>query len=644
MRRGMPPGAVELSYLEKKVLLALGKVQKASPEEIRAAGKFHELVEVMNAASWLQAKGLVTMKERVVHSYRLARPEVARRQLPERKALTAVIKAGGRIEVARVKAACKFDDAELAVALGWLRRKGWADVSKGADGSFVVVTPGGRAAAKAKGPDEILLAQIAKGELTEDSIEPHVLRDLKSRRELVKERESVRREIALTPVGQVAERRLPAVRHEGVRAPDPAWETARPWRLHRADPADLPQHGLHGNPRGLRPLRVLELRCLVPAARPSGTRPARHVLSVGARDDAPPRRRNCAPRGGGPRDRRVDREYGLAVQVGPKGGGTRSPSFSHDADHLAMARRAPGPAAEGIHHRTRLPPGCDRLHASAGIPSDRGRRDGGRREPRSIDRRDRGVLPSARLHTRQVPSRLFPVHGAEHGAGGPAARWPLDGARRQRHLPAGGDGAARPEGARARLGPRPRTTDHGGRGDLRHPSALLERPRLVARPPRRPVSTAASRMRIAWESLFAYRESAARSSHGFLRRERHQRGRTGPRTARLRCRVQTLRQGDEGRSGQRGRVLRESRGGPGGAESRAGRNSRALQESDRLGRREPAVPGRPRLILRRSRTFQRRGGTVQRRGEAGRGERAVLLVRVRYSICAEGAPRHGTVS
>src|SRR2546428_2907266 len=202
MRRGMPPGAVELSYVEKKVLLALGKLQKGSPEEIRAAGKFRELVEVMNAASWLQAKGLVTMKERVLHSYRLARPEVARRQLPERKALKAAIKAGGRIEVGRLKAACRFNDADLAVALGWLRRKGWADVSKGPDGSFVAVTPAGRAAANTKGPDEVLLARLAKGELTGDSIDPHLLRDLKSRRDLVKERESVRREIALTTAGQ----------------------------------------------------------------------------------------------------------------------------------------------------------------------------------------------------------------------------------------------------------------------------------------------------------------------------------------------------------------------------------------------------------------------------------------------------------
>src|SRR5881409_2290919 len=202
MRRGMPPGAVELSYLEKKVLLALAKLEKAAPEEIRAAGKFRELVEVMNAASWLQAKGLVTMKERVIHSYRLAKPEVARRELPERKALKAAIKAGGRIEAARLKSTCKFDDGELAVALGWLRRKGWAEVSKGPEGSFVIVTSAGRAAAKSKGPDEILLARLAKGELTEDAIDPRLLRDLKSRRELVKERESVRREIALTAAGQ----------------------------------------------------------------------------------------------------------------------------------------------------------------------------------------------------------------------------------------------------------------------------------------------------------------------------------------------------------------------------------------------------------------------------------------------------------
>ncbi len=198
----MRSAAEELSYLEKKVLLALGTLPKASPEEIRAAGKFRELVEVMNAASWLQAKGLVSMKERVVRSYRLARPEVARRQLPERKALHAAVKAGGRLDVRKLKAACKFDNADLAIALGWLRRKGWAEVVKGPEGSVVVITPAGKAAKDSKGPDEVLLARLAKEELAEDAIDPQLLRDLKSRRELVRERESVRREIALTPAGR----------------------------------------------------------------------------------------------------------------------------------------------------------------------------------------------------------------------------------------------------------------------------------------------------------------------------------------------------------------------------------------------------------------------------------------------------------
>lgn len=198
----MPTSAAELSYLEKRVLFALGKLMKASPEEIRAAGKFRAVVEVMNAASWLQAKGLVSMKERIMRSYRLARPGIARRSLPERRALMATIKVGGKIPVPKLKASCKFTEGDLAVALGWMRRKGWAEVSKGPEGSVVTVTPAGKSAADGKGADELLLARLAKEELPQDAIDPLILRDLKSRRELVKERESVRREISLTPAGE----------------------------------------------------------------------------------------------------------------------------------------------------------------------------------------------------------------------------------------------------------------------------------------------------------------------------------------------------------------------------------------------------------------------------------------------------------
>lgn len=194
--------AAELSYLEKRVLLALKGVGKASPEEIRAAGKFRELVEVMNAASWLQAKGLVSMKERVVRSYRLAKPGVERKELPERKALRSLVKAKGSVSIPKLQTACKFDEDELAIALGWLRRKGWATVEKSTEGSVLRVTDAGKAAAASKSADEALLVRLAKEEVPEDGIDPKLLQAVKGRKELVRERESVRREIALTPAGE----------------------------------------------------------------------------------------------------------------------------------------------------------------------------------------------------------------------------------------------------------------------------------------------------------------------------------------------------------------------------------------------------------------------------------------------------------
>ncbi len=194
--------ASELSYLEKRVLLTLRKLGKASPEEIRTAGKFKELVEVMNAASWLQAKGLVTLKERIVRTYRLTRPELARKPLPERRALKALMRAGGRMPMPKLQAACKFDEDELAIALGWLRRKGWAAVEKGPGGSVLVASESGRRLGDGRTPDELLLVRLAKEEVPEEEVDPILLKEAKSRKELVREREAVRREISLTPAGE----------------------------------------------------------------------------------------------------------------------------------------------------------------------------------------------------------------------------------------------------------------------------------------------------------------------------------------------------------------------------------------------------------------------------------------------------------
>jgi len=53
-----------LSANESKLLLALDRLNgRADPEQIFEAGDFTQLVEVMNAGSWLQAKGAVVISE-----------------------------------------------------------------------------------------------------------------------------------------------------------------------------------------------------------------------------------------------------------------------------------------------------------------------------------------------------------------------------------------------------------------------------------------------------------------------------------------------------------------------------------------------------------------------------------------------------
>ncbi len=199
----MPEPPQALSYLEKKVLLALKEHDASTPEELVKAGGFKELVEVMNAASWLVSKGLVTMKERVAKHYALAKRQWATKALPERRLVRDLRKAHGKAGLEDLKKRSRMEDEEFSIALGWARRKGWLEVEKTPEGSVASVTEKGDAALSGeKGRDEEAISRMAKGELTEEEVDPAVLKDLRSRHEVVKERESVRREISLTDAGR----------------------------------------------------------------------------------------------------------------------------------------------------------------------------------------------------------------------------------------------------------------------------------------------------------------------------------------------------------------------------------------------------------------------------------------------------------
>ncbi|UCG71060.1 MAG: phenylalanine--tRNA ligase subunit alpha [Thermoplasmata archaeon] len=191
----------ELSNAEKKFLLTLKDLKEASPEEILKAGKFSQMVEVMNAASWLQSKKLVVITEKVKNYYSLARKQVATKDLPERRALRILKKNRGVIDVDTLRKSSKLKPNEVQLAIGWMKRKGWATISKTGGKTTLEMTDKGKSDSDKKGQDEKLIELLAKGELSEDDVENEVIKDLMSRKDIVKERTAVLRSIKLTDLG-----------------------------------------------------------------------------------------------------------------------------------------------------------------------------------------------------------------------------------------------------------------------------------------------------------------------------------------------------------------------------------------------------------------------------------------------------------
>ena len=192
----------QLSYFEKKVLKALNELKRASPEEIRRKSGLELLVEVMNASSWLQAKGLVKIDESITKSYSLMNPKVATRPLQEKVALDILLKhLNGRGSMADLKRSGKLTNEEISIALGWIRKKGWGVVSKDGPDTIITVTEKGKEAVHKKGDDELLIERMARGDVSETEADKETLESLKQRKDIVNERHISSRFISLTEQG-----------------------------------------------------------------------------------------------------------------------------------------------------------------------------------------------------------------------------------------------------------------------------------------------------------------------------------------------------------------------------------------------------------------------------------------------------------
>jgi phenylalanyl-tRNA synthetase alpha chain len=191
----------ELSQNEKKVLLTLKKLKgKSSPKDILETGDFNQEVEVMNASSWLQSKKLVKVEEHIKTVYLLGKEgkEFLKKGFPEKRALKIISENNGKAKMSDISK--KLEKSEIPVAIGWLKKKGWATIKKEKDTIFVLeITDLGKKALPILSQDEKILDHLDKNPNTE--IEGNKIKPLLVRKNVIKERDIIFSTIFLTEYG-----------------------------------------------------------------------------------------------------------------------------------------------------------------------------------------------------------------------------------------------------------------------------------------------------------------------------------------------------------------------------------------------------------------------------------------------------------
>ena len=121
----------ELHIYEKKLLKELESNQDANPEDI-AENTGMDIKSVMSAAGSLASKDIIEVDKEVQKTYSLTDDglKYAEHGLPERKILD-VLAEKKEIPMKDLASEAGIDKKETGIALGWLRRKDWAQIDKG---------------------------------------------------------------------------------------------------------------------------------------------------------------------------------------------------------------------------------------------------------------------------------------------------------------------------------------------------------------------------------------------------------------------------------------------------------------------------------------------------------------------------------
>lgn len=121
----------ELHIYEKKLLKEIESNPDANPEQIAESANM-DIKSVMSAAGSLASKDIIEVDKEVVKTYFLTEAglEYAKHGLPERRILNALAEKK-EIHMKDLAGEAGINKKESNIAIGWLRRKNWAQIDKG---------------------------------------------------------------------------------------------------------------------------------------------------------------------------------------------------------------------------------------------------------------------------------------------------------------------------------------------------------------------------------------------------------------------------------------------------------------------------------------------------------------------------------
>ena len=148
----------ELHIYEKKLLKELEANENTTPEEI-ADKTAMDIKSVMSAAGSLASKDIIEVEKDVEEEISLSEAGLvfAKNKLPERRILD-VLAEKKEIHMKDLADVSGLDKKESNIAIGWLRRKNWAQIDKG----VVKVTEMGESFKDRLGDDEELLTKLSE--------------------------------------------------------------------------------------------------------------------------------------------------------------------------------------------------------------------------------------------------------------------------------------------------------------------------------------------------------------------------------------------------------------------------------------------------------------------------------------------------